>query len=85
MKILNSKEILDISGASTSASATFDVKLKDTQLDQLPLIASLANDCVKYKWDANKFTHKMIDAGIDPNNIAIETTMHFYKSFHDYD
>ncbi len=83
MKNLNCNELNFVSGGSFSIYATFDVKLKETPIEKLPLIVLLANDCVKYKWDVAQYTSKMINAGIDPDLMLIDTKIQFQTSFHD--
>lgn len=87
MKILNYKEISLIVGAGgvdDSISATFEVKLKETPLEQLPLLSSLTNDCTNNKWNVVEYTNKLIDSGIDSNIILINTSIKFSQSVHEY-
>lgn len=84
MKSLNNKDLSFVSAGSVSIYATFDVKLKETPIEMLPLIVLLAHDCVKYKWDVTQYTNKMINSGIDPDLILIDTKIEFQTSFHDY-
>lgn len=82
MFVLNSQEILNVAGGTTSTDASFELSLKETSIGSLPILLQLSQACIENKWDVNRFTSELINAGIDPLLITISSKVEFEEGFY---
>ncbi len=83
MLILTSHEVFNVAGGSTSADASFELSLKETSIESLPILLQLSQACIENKWDINRFATELVNAGIDSRLITISSKVEFEVGFYD--
>lgn len=78
MLILGDNHIENVfGGSSNTIFVSYNLKIKETTIETLPILFQLSEACVKNRWNVNTYTNELIKAGIDPSLISISSGVDF--------